>query len=120
MTKQRDTPTQILLNARNWRYCVLSDLGMWLKFCFEFGNDGNNYMFVVVNKDDPIKIKEPATYYLCLLMQGEDWELNAVDVVDDRNTGSHSIQKFGVNLGWGGGAIRKSIDHRSRRKSCDR
>ena len=120
MTKQRDTPTQILLNARNWRYCVLSDLGMWLKFCFEFGNDGNNYMFVVVNKDDPIKIKEPATYYLCLLMQGEDWELNAVDVVDDRNTGSHSIQKFGVNLGWGGGASRKGVDHRSRRKSCDR
>ena len=49
-------------------------------------------------------------------MQGEDWELGAVDVADDRNTGSHSTQKFGVNLGWGGGATRKGADHRSRRR----
>ena len=55
-------PTQILLNARSWRYCVLSDLGMWLKFCFEFGNNGNSYMFGVVDKDGPIKIKESVAY----------------------------------------------------------
>ena len=76
-------------------------------------------MFGVVDKDNPIKIKESTAYYLCLLMQGEDWELDAVDVVDDRNTGSHSTQKFGMNLGWVGGATHKGVVHRSRRKSCD-
>ena len=114
-----DAPTQILLNARNWRCCVLSDLGMWIKFCFEFDNDGNSYMFSVIDNDDLIKIKEPATYYLCLLIQGEDWELDAVDVVDDRNTGSQSTQKLGMNLGWDGGATRKGVGHRSCQKSCD-
>ena len=93
---------------------------MWLKFCFEFGNDSNSYIIGVVDKDDPIKIKEPAAYYLYVLMQGEDLELGAVDVVNDRNTKSHSMQKFGVNLGWGGGATRKGVDHRRRRTSCDR
>ena len=108
----------VCLNARNWRYCVLSDLGMWLKFYFKFGNDGNSYVFGVVYKNNPIQIKEFTAYYLCLLMQGKDWELDAVDVADDRNTGSHSTQKFVVNLGWGGVGTRKGVGHRSRRKSC--
>ena len=41
-------------------------------------------------------------------------ELDAVDVVDDRNTISHSTQKFGVNLRRGGSAICKDTDHRGR------
>ena len=53
-------------------------------------------------------------------MKGEDWELDAVDVVDDWNTGSHSMWKFGVNLGRGGGATRREIDHCGCWKSRDR
>ena len=37
-----------------------------------------------------------------------------MDVVDDRNTRSHSTQNFGVNLRRGGGAIRKDTDHSGR------
>ena len=120
--EERDAPTQILLGARNWRYCVLSHLGMWLEFRFEFGdNDGNEYVFGVVDRDDPIRIKESAAYYLRLLMQVEDFELDAADAVDnDRDTGSHSTRKFGVNLGRGGGATRDDVDHRGRWKSRDR
>ena len=56
--KERDAPTQILLGARNWPYCVLSHLETWLKFCFEFGNNGNPYVFGVIDKDDPTQIKD--------------------------------------------------------------
>ena len=49
--EERGAPTQVLLGACNWRYCVLSHLGMWLEFRFEFGNDGNPYVFGVVDKD---------------------------------------------------------------------
>ena len=92
---------------------------MCREFRFKFGdNDGNQYVFGVVDRDDLIPIKESAAYYLCLLMQGEDWELDPADAVDnDRDTGSHSTRKFGVNLGRGGGATRDDVDHRGSWKS---
>ena len=95
---------------------------MWLEFRFEFGNNDNSqYEFGVVGRDDPIQIKESAAYYLRHLMQGEDWELDAADAVDDdRDTGSHLTRKFGVNLGRGGGAIRDDVDHCGQWKSRDR
>ena len=43
-----------------------------------------------------------------------------MDVVDDRNTGFHSMRKFGVNLGRGGDATRREIDHCGCWKSRDR
>ena len=43
-----------------------------------------------------------------------------MDVVDDRNTRSHSMRKFGVNLGRGGDATRREIDHCGCWKSRDR
>ena len=70
--EERDAPTQIFLGACNWRCCVVSHLGMWLEVCFEFGNNGNPYVFGVVDRDDPIRIKESTTHVLRLLMQGED------------------------------------------------
>ena len=111
--EERGAPTQILIGASNWQYCVLSQLGMWLKFRFECGDDGNLYAFGVVDQDDPIRIKESVADYLRLLMQDKDWELDAADMVDDnRNTDLHSTWKFGVNLGRSGGASRDNVDHR--------
>ena len=52
-------------------------------------------------------------------MQGEDWELDAVDVIEDQNTGSHLAWKFDVNHGRGGDATRKDVDHRRRLKLRD-
>ena len=77
-------------------------------------------MFGVLDKDDPVLIKESTAYYLRLLMRDEDWELDAVDVVDGQNTRHHSAQKFGVNLWRGGGTTLKDVDHRGRLKSRDR
>ena len=88
---------------------------MWLEFRFEFGNDINTHVFGVVDKDDPIRIKESTAYYLRRLIQGEDRELDAADMVDDtRNTVSHSTRNFGMNLGRVGGASRDYIDQRGR------
>ena len=44
--EERDTPTQILLSARNWGYCVLSHLRMWLDLHFELNSeDKNEFVF---------------------------------------------------------------------------
>jgi hypothetical protein len=120
--EERDAPTQVLLGARNWRYCVLSHLGMWLELHFELNpDDGNEFVFGAEGKSDPNSIKNSAAYHLRALMKSENFTVDFADEIDDeRETGSHSTRKFGVNLGRGGGKSRDDVDHRGRWKGHDR
>ena len=119
--EERDAPTQVLFGARNWRYCVLSHLAMWLELHFELNPDDNEFIFGAEGKSDPDSIKTSAAYHLRSLMRSGDFTLDAADELDDmRETGSHSTRKFGVNLGRGDGCSRDDVDHRGRWKGSDR
>ena len=50
--EERDAPTQILLGARNWRYCVLSHYGMWL----EFRDDSNPYVILRLTRSTETEV----------------------------------------------------------------
>ena len=87
--EERDAPTQVLLGARNWRYCVLSHLGMWLELHFELNpDDGNKFVFGAEGKCKPEAIKNSAAYHLRQLMKSENFTFDFADEIDDkRETG---------------------------------
>ena len=120
--EERDAPTQVLFGARNWRYCVLSHLGMWLKLHFELNpEDNNKFVFGAKGKSNPEEIKTSAAYHLWNIMKSGDFTLDAANLVnDDLDMGSHSTCKFGVNLGRGNGKSRNNVNYRGCWKGHDR
>jgi len=120
--EERDAPTQVLFGARNWRYCTLQHLGMWLELHYELNpDDDNEFIFGLKGKSDPDEIKDSVAYYLRLLLKSEEFTLDPADLVDDdRDTGSHSTRKLAVNLSRGNGRNKDETDHRGRWKGSDR
>ena len=116
--EQRDPPTQILFGARDWRYCVISLLAVWLEFHFELNSEENSFYFGYQGETDPESIKGTAAYYLKKLCDklGIDVSLDECLAL----LGTHSVRKFAVNKGRGGGLSRDEVDHRGRWKSGDR
>ena len=120
--EERDAPTQVLLGARNWRYCVLSHLGMWLELHFELNpDDGNEFVFDAEGKPEPDSIKNSVAYHLRQLMKSENFTVVFADKIDDeRKTDSHSTSTFGANLGRRDGKGCDNVDHRGWLKGYDR
>ena len=88
---------------------------MWLEIQFEIVSDGNKYVFGVVNKNNPNIIKTLVVQHLSQLMKGNNWELEAVDLVNnDCNMSLHPARKLGVNIGRCSGASRNDVDHHVR------
>ena len=55
----------MLLGTLNWRYCILSHLGMWLELQFGLNpNDNNRFVFGAKGKSDPNSIKNSIACHL--------------------------------------------------------
>ena len=116
--EERDPPTQVLFGSRDWRYCVLCHLAVWLEHHFQANPEENEFFFGVHGYDAPEDIKGHASYHLRKLTASENIDVDFDEV--DGKTGMHSIRKFAVNKCRGQGMTKDAVDHRGRWKSADR
>ena len=115
--EERDSPARIFFGSRDWRYCVLLLLGVWLEYHFEMNPQENKFYFGFEGEMDPDSIKATTAYHLKKIMNGEDIKVDFNEV--KYFTGTHSIRKFSCNKGRGGGLNRNETDHCSRWKIGD-
>ena len=117
--EQRDAPTQIVFGAADWRYCVLSLLGVYLETNFEAHADNDsNFVFDLVNAHCPVAIKESVASHLRTLLEATEIEDLAAEVAG--NIGTHSLRKFAVTTARSSGCSKDDVDVRGRWKSTSR
>jgi hypothetical protein len=116
--EERDAPTQIIFGAADWRYDVLSLLGVWLETLYESSELENEFIFDAIGAACPVTIKESVAYQLRALLKSEDIEDIARSILG--NLGTHSLRKYGTNLARGSGCSKDEVDLRSRWKSNKR
>ena len=116
--EERDAPTQIIFGAADWKYCVLSLLGVWLESHFESSPDhGSDFVFDAVGACCPITIKEGVANHLRQLLSSEALK-ELADIVG--NIGTHSLRKFAVTMARMCGCSKDDVDVRGRWKSASR
>ena len=114
--EERDAPTQIIFGAADWRYCLLSLLGVWIESRFEAYPDNNSeFVFDAVNAHCPIAIKESVSTHLRQLITNTEVQDMAADVLG--NIGTHSLRKFAVTSARMSGFSKDEVDVRGRWKS---
>jgi hypothetical protein len=116
--EERNAPTQIIFGSADWRYDVLSLLGVWLETLYESSELDNEFIFDAIGAQCPITIKESVAYYLRALLKSDDIEGIAKAIIG--NIGTHSLRKYGTNLARGSGCSKDEVDLRSRWKSDKR
>ena len=117
--EERDAPTQIIFGAADWRYCVLSLLGVYLEANFEAHPDNDSeFVFDLVNSHCPIAIKESVSNHLRQLLQATEIDDLAAEVVG--GIGTHSLRKFAVTVARSSGCSKDDVDVRGRWKSTSR
>jgi hypothetical protein len=104
---------QVLLGTHNWRYCILSHLGVWLKLHFELNLVNNNeFVFSAKEHLDIGSIKSSTAYNLWQRMKSTDGTLDfANKIANNKEADSHSTCKFGVNLGRGDRKSHNDVGH---------
>ena len=117
--EERDPPTQILFGSRNWKYCVVSLLAVWLELHYELNPEQNDFFFGAKGATEPDTIKASAAYYLREIIKHDDFVLDLMDEVRGL-TGTHSVRKFASNIARGNGCSKDDTDHRGRWKGADR
>ena len=139
VTEERDAPTQLLVGAMDYRFCVLTSLALWLEHHFHLYPEDNDYMFSIYGvdpnsftidmegEDNPEKeqalkeeacadyIKEKAYEILAAFFGDSDFV-----PIDDGLKGIHSIRKLALDIIRGAGCTRDDGDHRARWKGGDR
>ena len=111
--EERDAPTQVIFGAADWRYCVLSLLGVWLEtICTGAPENESEFIFDMVGARCPIRIKETVTDQLRDTLATHDMTADGTDL------GTHSLRKYGVTLARGNGCSKEDVNLRARWKSA--
>ena len=116
--KERDAPDQILFGAMDWRYNVLSLLGVYLEHHAELCPGNNEFVFDIDLANDPDSIKDSAAYHLKRFLASHDVQDACATTLGD--TGTHSIRKFAVNQARGAGCSKDDTDCRGRWRNSQR
>ena len=117
--EERDAPTQIICGAADWRYDVLSLLGVWLKSIYtEEPEMESEFVFDMVGAQCPILIKEIVGDHLCKTLSSED--VTAMGAQALGNVGIHSLRKYGTTFAQGSKFSKEDADLRARWKSSKR
>ena len=116
--EEQNPPTQILFGSRDWRYCVVSLLAVWLEYHFELNSEENEFYFGCKGATDSEPIKVSAAYFLKKICDNLAIDLT----LDEAMTliGTHLVRRFSVNKGRGCSLSRDEVDHRGRWKHGDR
>lgn len=139
VTEERDVPTQLLVGAMDYRYCVLTSTALWLEHHFHLNPHENEYMFSVygvhpdqfqidmegeVNPEKEQALKEEACVDYIKTQAYELLKEYFADTdfvpVDDGLKGIHSIRKLALDIVRGAGCSKDDGDHRARWKGSDR
>ncbi len=91
----------------DWRYCVLSLLGSWLKLHFLLNPEPNKNLCGAFGLTNPLAIKSSAIYYLLKLFHDEEFVLEILGKL-----GFHSNRKHSVTTARKYGCSKDDIDFR--------
>ena len=117
--EERDAPTQVIFGAGDWRYCVLSLLGVWLESNYEsLELRVSEFVFDALGVECPVAIKDSVADHLRDLLRSGDVQAVAVMVVG--LLGTHSLRKYGTTIARGNGCSKDDTDLRGRWKSDKR
>ena len=110
--EERDAPTQVLLGAEDWRYCVLSLLGSWLELHFLLNPKANESLFGAFGLTDPFDIKSRAGYHRRKIFKDEEFVKEFLGEL-----GFHSNLKHGVTTARKFGCSKDDVDFHWRWKN---
>jgi hypothetical protein len=96
--EERDAPPQVIFGAMNPHYDVLSTLGLWLEWRFEYLPEDIEFIFCVDAEDDPERIKDHVSDILRDMIKSNDFIIREVG-----RLGTHSTRKYSVTFARGNG-----------------
>ena len=112
VNEERDAPDQILLGAKNPKYCVLLGLSTWLEFWISNGHGNDtDFTFGIQGLTSPENIKIRATNALRNVINDAEFECTLKS-----KRGTHSIRKFATTRARNCGCPKDDIDMRARWK----
>lgn len=114
-----DAPPQILVGARDSKYCPLLGLALWIEYSLEKGGM-ETLVFEIDGMKNPKAIKTKAAGFLNDVLKSTKFKDRVCDYAMQGPLGSHSIRKFGTTKARRGGGQKDDVDYRARWKKRKR